>query len=363
MNLIRTNETIENDIITALNSYQQIVIWGSGGLGQIAYSKLCEWHLHEKVVAFADSDSSKWGTSFNEISIQSYAYIKAHYKRPIFIICSLWWQAISSQLKDLNADFYIWPFLYLNTSCTSDHIHNWPTHLTSTVEEQIDSVFSLLEDDKSKKVFSTLIEIRKTGDIQLLNDILFDNIQYFDKDVWHFSNDEILLDVGAFTGDTILEFLKFTDYKYKKIIAMEANSETFNILKNTISQNNIKDVELYNLGALDKACEVNFSNEEGRSTISDNGSQIIKMDTLDSLFMDTPITLIKMDIEGAEQQALIGAKNLIQKYKPKLAICIYHKTEDLYKIPLMIKEILPEYKLQMRHYGCTLDETVIYAYL
>ena len=68
-----------------------------------------------------------------------------------------------------------------------------------------------------------------------------------------------------------------------------------------------------------------------------------------------------MDIEGAEIEALKGAEKTIKRCKPKLAICIYHEYEHLYKIPMMIKEMVPEYKLYMRHHSDTSSETVIYA--
>ena len=72
-------------------------------------------------------------------------------------------------------------------------------------------------------------------------------------------------------------------------------------------------------------------------------------------------TFIKMDIQTFEIQALLGGINNIIKYKPKLAISIYHKFDDLWNIPLLLKQWLPEYRLIMRHYECTQEETIIYA--
>ena len=71
--------------------------------------------------------------------------------------------------------------------------------------------------------------------------------------------------------------------------------------------------------------------------------------------------MIKLDIEGAELEALKGARETILRHKPKLAICIYNKPEDMIDIPLYIKELVPEYKLYVRHYTNTNDETVLYA--
>ena len=85
-----------------------------------------------------------------------------------------------------------------------------------------------------------------------------------------------------------------------------------------------------------------------------------KVVSLDSCITDK-VTFIKMDIEGAELNALKGSREIIKKYKPRLAVSVYHKKEDLIEIPLYIKELVPEYKLYIRHYSNAAIETVLYA--
>jgi hypothetical protein len=107
---------------------------------------------------------------------------------------------------------------------------------------------------------------------------------------------------------------------------------------------------------------LNFSNGvRGVSSISDDGSLLVNADKIDNLCPDA--TFIKMDIEGSEMDALYGAKETIIRNKPKLAICIYHKPEHLYQIPLLIHEWVPEYKLYIRHHSHYDSETVLYARL
>lgn len=89
----------------------------------------------------------------------------------------------------------------------------------------------------------------------------------------------------------------------------------------------------------------------------------IQVDTIDNLCGEEKVTLIKMDIEGSEQAALRGAVNVIKRDKPRLAICIYHTFEDLYEIPFMIKDMVPEYKIYIRHHAYSHCETVVYATL
>lgn len=84
---------------------------------------------------------------------------------------------------------------------------------------------------------------------------------------------------------------------------------------------------------------------------------------IDKIVGDDIVTFIKMDVEGAEYQSLIGAKNTIQKNKPDLAICIYHKQMDFIDLPSLILEMVPEYKIAFRHYTNYECETILYAYI
>ena len=95
--------------------------------------------------------------------------------------------------------------------------------------------------------------------------------------------------------------------------------------------------------------------------LSKDGSVRIPVDTIDDLCSAEKVTYIKMDIEGSEMQALRGAKNVICRDKPRLAISIYHRPEDYFEIPFYIKKLVPEYKLYIRHHRFTKNDTVCYA--
>ena len=100
---------------------------------------------------------------------------------------------------------------------------------------------------------------------------------------------------------------------------------------------------------------------DSASAVYEYGDSEIIVKTLDgTVFQDKP-TFIKMDIEGSETEALKGCKKIIEAYKPKLAICIYHKPEDLFEIPIMLKEMCPDYKLSVRQFADSRFETVCYA--
>lgn len=100
-------------------------------------------------------------------------------------------------------------------------------------------------------------------------------------------------------------------------------------------------------------------NNSGR--IEEQGDEIIEAVSLDSILSDKKITFIKMDIEGAEYQALLGAERIIRKHQPKLAVSIYHRLEDILQIPEIILKFCPQYRLYLRHYSVKKYETVLYA--
>lgn len=91
------------------------------------------------------------------------------------------------------------------------------------------------------------------------------------------------------------------------------------------------------------------------------GAETVEVTSLDTELEGKEVTFIKMDIEGAELEALIGAESLIKKNRPKLAISIYHKMEDIIEIPQIILEYYPDYRLYLRHYSIITTETILYA--
>ena len=123
----------------------------------------------------------------------------------------------------------------------------------------------------------------------------------------------------------------------------------------------MKNIKIIEKGCWSDKTTLYFSNEGTMgSKISDNGKLQIAVDSIDNVVKDK-VSFIKMDIEGSELEALKGAKNTILKYKPKLAVCVYHKKEDLITIPQYILSLNQNYKLYLRHYGENSCDTVLYA--
>lgn len=183
--------------------------------------------------------------------------------------------------------------------------------------------------------------------------------EYFDEQIISFGKDEVFVDGGCFDFKTCEEFLKRCP-DAKKIYAFECDSRNIPICEKRIEKFNLNKVTLLPYGLWDKTAVLAWDSSQPSGMIMDTGDTNVKTVALDDV-VDDRVTFIKLDIEGAELQALRGAKNIIQKYRPKLAICVYHKPEDIITIPSYIKELVPDYKLILRHYSANQYDTVLYA--
>lgn len=191
--------------------------------------------------------------------------------------------------------------------------------------------------------------------------------EYLEEDILHFKNNEVFVDGGCFdleSSKNFLDKLNSLNLSYKKVYAFEPDKSNFEKCKKRIEKLDMKCAELIQAGLWSTNTYVKFV------ATGHMGSHIASADELDTnkvkvVALDSAcaekVTFIKMDIEGAELEALKGAKNILVRDKPKLAISIYHKKEDLWEIPYFIKKMVPEYKLYLRHYTNFDADTVLYA--
>ncbi|MBR3149909.1 MAG: FkbM family methyltransferase [Eubacterium sp.] len=211
-------------------------------------------------------------------------------------------------------------------------------------EDKFDFVFSRLADDESKRVYVDVLNYKVSGKIKYLLRSFADKSAIY-SDILKLTSNESILDLGAYDGDTIAEFLTATNGEYDYITALEPDEKNFRkLLKNTEELFNIS---CLNMGAWDKHDTLIFDTQAGRnSKLSSKGKSVEVID-VDSLELSP--TFIKMDIEGAELKALSGLEKTIKKYTPKLYVCAYHRNEDLFSLPIKVLELNPDYKVYFRH--------------
>lgn len=189
-----------------------------------------------------------------------------------------------------------------------------------------------------------------------LNHLQYFDLPYLEK---HRSEKEIFVDGGAYDGDTSVDFLKWYGKNDGKIFVWEPDKENLKKCRTKLEYGGVQ-YEMIEKGLWDKKEKLRFSSDGTGSAVSESGEVVIDADSIDNC-MNSPVTFVKMDVEGAEYKALLGAEKIIRKYKPKLAVCIYHKPEDIWEIPSLIHSFNQDYTYYLRHYSFADNETVLYA--
>ncbi len=208
--------------------------------------------------------------------------------------------------------------------------------------EEIEKVYSLLADEKSKETFRETLLFKLDGDIERLFRCEVDCDEPFD--LLSLNNGSSFLDLGAYNGDTVREFIaKAPDFSH--ITAVEPDPKSFKKL--VVGAENEK-INCINAAVSDSVGTVLFNKKASRGSGIGEGSPIPSV-SVDSLTESSSFDYIKFDVEGAELSALSGAEKTIQRDKPKMRIAAYHKSEDYFTIPLKVIEYRPDYKIYMRH--------------
>lgn len=213
-------------------------------------------------------------------------------------------------------------------------------------EHLFKETYSLLADDKSKEDYLNVLRYKISGKTEYLFKAHSEKMAVY-TEILKLGDNETIVDLGAYDGDTIREFTEATNGKYNKIIAFEPDSKNFRKL--TEKTGNFVNIERYNLGAWDKKETLYFAKKGGRNSRADEGGVPVDFDSVDNIVKEK-VTLLKMDIEGAEMKALNGAKDTIEKYAPKLYVCAYHRNEDLFALILKVASFSPDYKIYFRQH-------------
>jgi len=218
-------------------------------------------------------------------------------------------------------------------------------------------VFGLLEDDESKRIFKKLIHFRLSADLSYMSGFTERQAeQYFEDFLGLKEQGEVFVDVGGFDGYTSLEFIKRCP-EYRCVYFIEPELKNMDIAKSGLCE--FKNIHFLQKGLSNLKETVRFSIGGSSSAISAEGEIEIKVDALDDM-IEGNVTFIKMDIEGAEGLAIDGARQTIATSHPKLAICVYHKPNDMWKIAEQVLSIREDYKIYLRHYTEGVTETVMF---
>lgn len=354
----RENEFVK--VLDALTGEKQIFVYGAGAFGSCVASQLEKRGLKYKFMV----DKQFCDGSENVFSLEeAFGAVSENEKVNVIIARSNYKPADLELFKDKIDRTFYYDVGCGNFFVESEYLtYGYVTEHLPRLEE----VYGKLQDDKSKQTLAAFINQRISLKLGFVEKVRSHDPQYFEKEIINLGNDEVFVDCGAFNGDTAADFIRELKERgidsYNSIISFEPDEENFKVMR----ERGLPNHKCIMKGASDKAQTIKFSTSSFSSGkmngfADDNGEASIETDSIDNVLNGGKATFIKMDIEGSELAALHGAEKTIKKYKPKLAICIYHKREDLFKIPLYILSLAPDYKLYMRSYSNATFELVLYA--
>ena len=336
--------------------YKYVVFFGCGAI----FSSIVDtWSakVGEKIDYCCDNNSEKWGEFYSGVECISYEKLLAIKKDVVIFITVGDFIPVYEQLNQQG-----FPSIHVIYKYDLEAAHFIRDSNIKILIKEAEAGRSLLSDKKSQLIFDTIIK-RSAGldnNVMLMPSI-YENNQYHPKDLIKLSFNESYVDVGAYDGDTIRQFLEKCANKFNKIYAFELDKNNFKKLERNIINHALREkIKIFDIGVWSKRETINYRPGLTQSTVGGLGETTI-VAPLDEILNNTEITYIKMDIEGSEIHALNGAKNIITSQKPKLAICVYHKISHLWEIPILIHDMLPDHDIFLRHHTNLEYETVCYA--
>lgn len=363
LNIVKNENIILSQIERAQMDKKDIFIYGCGEVGKNIYGVLSSQGITVKAFC-VDEDYFVDGKYIESVPIESLENIvsKCINENRKAVIIVAFRGFIAEKLSKYNELVEV-----INEDIVSlMDVNGYPRIDYAFIDENrklFEQTYSWLEDKKSKQCMSAFLNQKISGKFGYLSE-LWDNNQYFAGEIIDFNKINAIIDCGAYNGDSYLSFLdnyeKNVGHKYGgKAYLLEPDKENYNQMCHNCKK--IDNCEMLNIGAWSKKEVLTFSNGNGTSSgIDENGSITIEVDCIDH-FAEGKVDFIKMDIEGSEMEALKGAEETIKRDHPILAICVYHKREDLITIPNYIKSLCENYKFYLRIYTPYSQELVLYA--
>ncbi len=250
-----------------------------------------------------------------------------------------------------------------DTGCIHWGYHSLTREFLVSHKDSFSQLYDQLEDQLSRDTLVAYLNQRISGRPGHLERVC-DTDRLFPSDIIRLSPGETVVDCGAYDGTSILAFaeamrmsgLEMTAPAY----ALEPDAANRERLKKNCAS--IPDFRIVPLGAWDARTTLHFADGSGAtSRILDDGGIALEVDRLDNLFADVSVTYIRMDIEGAEMNALIGAESMVRRLQPKLGIAAYHRPDDLVRIPQHIRTLHAGYRLYLRAHSYGANDVFLYA--
>ena len=339
--------------LDALQRHRSAYVFGAKRLGTLVGAGLKS--LGHSVAAYLDNNPAAWGRHEDGAAIQG---IDAKLDRnlPVIIGTTRFPFTLSQQLAKAGFTQVIpYPLMTLvDATAFPDEIPYIGTYQDIAAHrEKYLSEYLNYGDDRSREVLDALLRYRLTLDSTVVQSHFEpESEQYFDPDLARFTQSEVWVDAGGFDGQTTLNFMSRVGGRYGRVYYFEPDAAL--MARSRQAMHDRDNVVFCEAGAFSRNGVTSF-NTTGTTNGSINpaagasGDITIAVSRIDDVLKE-PATFIKMDIEGAEPEALKGAKEQIARHAPRLAIAAYHRGEDIWQLAELIRDLNPSYQLGLRHY-------------
>jgi FkbM family methyltransferase len=348
-----------------------IVLVGAGRLGVRVGQQLLR--SRAQILAFADNDPRLYNTSREGLPVVSLGDAARRFGADALFIVTIWnsdhsYVATERRLRSLGCQS-ITPWVPVAWAFGDALLPQYAAGLPSTVLAQRDDVLGQADvwaDERSAEVYRQQVAWRLSGDFADLGGV--DPDQYFPADVVRPREDEVFVDCGAYVGDTLIDFIQW-DPAFSGVHAFEPDAAGYASLLATVGRLAPKTrerIQVHQCATGSEHGDRLFAGDGagGRlvaTTPAKDGLQEVETVRLDDVFEGERVTFIKMDIEGAERDALIGATRLLRDQGPLLAISAYHLQDDLWELTKLIGSLAPEHRLYLRPHKYDSFDCVLYA--
>ena len=321
-----------------------IFLYGMGDGADKILAALQQFGLSAEGV-FA-SDEFVRGHSFRGYPVRRFCDIKAEYRDFVALLAfAVDYEPMLSRLYHLEEEC---EFYAPDVPVVQNGGELFDAAYVGRHQKELGQVYERLADGQSERVFRGVLNYKVSGKTGYLRDVTTER-----DEIWKILNpgpQETYVDLGAYNGDTVQEFLSYTDGRYRRIIAVEPDRKNYCKLQRALS--GYSDAETYLCGAWSRPDTLFLKGGKGgrNSLLSKDGTVPVLADTVDRIMAERKPTLIKFDVEGAEAEALAGAAETIRRNRPNLMISAYHRNEDLFALPLQVLSYYSGYRVYLRHH-------------
>lgn len=344
---------------------QSLVLFGAGALGRRVLAGLREAGVEP--VAWADNDRTLWHSQVMGLPVLSAVEAAEIYGRSAcFVVTIYQGSAVRKQLASLDCERVL-PFALLLWKYADIFIPQCGLELPHRFRAQCDDIrecYGILADEDSKRELCEQLRWRYCLDYSALSTPLVSSDTYFPMDLLSAAADEVFVDCGSFDGESTRSFHDHWGGKFRRVFAFEPDPVNQKALVTNLRAMGLGDqvtVMPYAVG--DRNDQVSFCCDGSMAShvTSSGAGSMVERRRLDDIEWPLLPTYIKMDVEGAELEALAGASELLRRHHPVLAICTYHRSVHLWQIPNLIRSITSDYQIFLRRYGEECWEGVCYA--